>query len=315
MKAMKHTPNDRNLDPDKASDIQPLTVWRFLPAFCQPFIILARLDRPIGWWLLVLPGWWVLAGYSPSLRQMIAGMLIFLIGAIVMRAAGCVINDFWDRDIDKHIARTRQRPLAAGQITLFQAGIFLGLLVLIGLFLLKQLPLQSWLVGLAAAPLIILYPLAKRVFGFPQLILGLTFSWAIPVSAVIIWGYALPDGVYLLYIGTVFWVIGYDTIYAVQDMEDDRQTGVKSSALSLGRFVKLGVTAAYSAAVLFWGLGFYSLSGWDLWLMGLAGAAIHLVWQLARLRLENPHIALRLFKSNRDVGLFLTCGLMAQNLL
>ena len=310
----KHSKQPKKPAPS-ASDIRLDGFWQYLPASAYPYITLARLDRPIGWWLLLLPGWWVLAGYSPDIGTALFLMGIFLIGAIVMRAAGCVINDLWDRNIDKKIARTSTRPLASGQISLFSAFLFLALLVGIGLVLLLQFPPRSWLVGLSAGPLILLYPLAKRVFGFPQAILGLTFSWGVPVAASLLWAGWPPFGLMLIYIGTVFWVIGYDTIYAIQDMADDKITGVKSSALTLGRYLQIGVALSYGMAAGCWGIGFYSLSGTGFWMTGMILAISHLGWQAVQIETDNPDKALRLFKSNRDTGLLLTAGFLIDQLL
>lgn len=310
----KHDPNTKNPDV-LASDIRLEGWWQHWPRPLHPYITLARLDRPIGWWLLLLPGWWIIAGYSPNIRVAAFFMALFLVGAIVMRAAGCVVNDLWDRNIDKKIARTRSRPLASGQISIFGAVFFLALLTLTGLGLLVQLPPHSWLVGLSATPLILLYPLAKRFFGFPQVILGLTFSWGIFVAASILWSGWPPVGLFIIYAGTVFWVIGYDTIYAIQDMADDQITGVKSSALSLGRYLQAGVAVCYGIAASCWLAGFYSLSGLDIWLIGVVAAAGHLGWQTLQIDRSEPKIALRLFKSNRDAGLLLTAALLTQQFL
>lgn len=298
-----------------ASDIRMQGGWRYLPRAMHPYITLARLDRPIGWWLLLLPGWWIIAGYSPNSETAFFLMALFMIGAIIMRAAGCVINDIWDRNIDKQVARTKGRPLASGEIGLFGALVFLVFLTLLGLGLLVQLPIRTWIVGAAAAPLIILYPLAKRVFGFPQLVLGLTFSWAIPVAASVLWAGMPPFGLFLVYAGTVFWVIGYDTIYAIQDMPDDRVTGVKSSALTLGSRLRAGVAMFYGAATACWFVGFYSLSGVDIWLFGVLAAGLHLGRQALQVDIAAPDTALRLFKSNRNTGLFITATLLAQQII
>lgn len=307
-------PQQKKTQPS-ASDIRMQRGGRYLPRAMHPYISLARLDRPIGWWLLLLPGWWIIAGYSPNLETAFFLMAIFMIGAIIMRAAGCVINDLWDRNIDKQVARTKDRPLASGEITPFRAVAFLVFLTVLGLGLLVQLPLRTWIVGASAAPLIILYPLAKRVFGFPQLVLGLTFSWGIPVAASILWAGMPPFGLFLVYAGTVFWVIGYDTIYAIQDMPDDRATGVKSSALTLGARLKAGVALFYGAATACWVLGFYSLSGPDIWLFGVLAAGVHLGRQALQIDIAAPDTALRLFISNRDTGLLVTAALLAQQII
>ena len=297
------------------SDIQLTGLWGRLPRATHPYITLARLDRPIGWWLLVLPGWWIFAAFSPDARTALWYMALFTVGAVVMRAAGCTINDLWDRNIDAQIERTRKRPLASGQISVPAAFVFLACLSSLGLLVLIQLPVISWAVGVAALPLVVLYPLAKRFTDWPQSVLGLTFSWAIPVAAAVLWQGWPPMGLWLIYAGCVCWVIGYDTVYAVQDMQDDRITGVRSSALALGRHIRLGVGLFYLAATLFWATGLFSLLAPGLWLAGLCLVGCHFIWQVAQLKTEEPAIALSVFKSNRDAGLILTASLFLSSLL
>jgi len=298
-----------------AGDINLTGIWQIFPPRLHPFIIIARLDRPIGWWLLILPGWWVAAAFAPSIETAIFTMALFLIGGITTRAAGCVINDMWDRDIDRRVARTAQRPLAAGTVTMFQAVIFLAILGCVSLAVLFQLPPISWLVGMASAPLVILYPLAKRITYFPQFVLGLTFSWAAPTAYAAI-SLNLPDmALLIIYIGTVCWVFGYDTIYAIQDIEDDRRSGVKSSAIGLGNHVSFGVGLAYFCALILWGAGFYLKIGFGFWLAGLTGAGCHFIWQVRQITLHDPSIARRLFISNRNCGLIITAGFLADQLI
>ncbi len=296
------------------SSDQALGVWCYLPRSFHPFIFLARLDRPIGWWLLVLPGWWIAAAQSPTFDYALRLMGLFTIGAIAMRGAGCIINDLWDRGIDAQVARTASRPLASGEISPRRALIFLACLSTIGLIILLQLPQRSWSVALGSFPLIICYPLAKRVTGWPQLVLGLTFSWAVPVAASVISQDWLTIPLISVYLGTVMWVTGYDTIYAIQDRDDDTQAGVKSSALSLGRHIRKGVWIFYIAAILFWFYGFFSMLGMGLWLIGLIGASAHLVWQISQMNVLSAKIARRLFVSNRSTGLILTAGLLISHL-
>ena len=303
--------------PSPHTDIQSRGWWHWLPASCHPFIYLARLDRPIGWWLLLLPGWWSIALGAPSLGAMVWIMMLFLVGAIATRAAGCIINDMWDRRLDQRVARTSARPLAAGTISMLQAGLFLLMLGLIGLFILFQLPVLAIYVGLAAAPLVVLYPLAKRVTWFPQFVLGLTFSWGVFLGWVAVTG-TLPDqSIMLIYAGCAAWVFGYDTIYAIQDMQDDRIVGVKSSALAFAHHIKAGVATAYCLAI---GLIAAGLLGFDhqpfvaAW-FGLAGMAVHLGHQIWRLKGNDAVLALALFKSNRNAGLLLVAGLVLDRLL
>jgi len=297
--------------PDRQhTDIDLSGWWGHLPSGCHPYILVARLDRPIGWWLLLLPGWWVIPVAAPGISAGFFLMALFLAGAVAMRAAGCVVNDLWDRRLDSQVERTAGRPLAAGTIGIFEALLFLGLLCAIGLTVLVQLPFFAILTGIAALPLVILYPLAKRVTWWPQAVLGLTFSWGVPLGWAAASGSPPPAALALVYAGSVAWVFGYDTIYAIQDMADDREVGVKSSALGLGRHLRAGVATAYALAVAGLGLGFWLLVGTGIWVAALVAMALHLAWQSYRLDAGDPAMALRLFKSNRDAGLILTAGLV-----
>jgi len=297
--------------PDRQhTDIDLSGWWRHLPSGCHPYILVARLDRPIGWWLLLLPGWWVIPVAAPGIGAGFFLMALFLAGAVAMRAAGCVVNDLWDRRLDRQVERTAGRPLAAGTIGIFEALLFLGLLCAIGLTVLVQLPFFAILTGIAALPLVILYPLAKRVTWWPQAVLGLTFSWGVPLGWAAASGSPPPAALALVYAGSVAWVFGYDTIYAIQDMADDREVGVKSSALGLGRHLRAGVATAYALAVAGLGFGFWLLIGTGIWVAALIVMALHLAWQSYRLDAGDPAMALRLFKSNRDAGLILTAGLV-----
>ena len=303
--------------PSPHTDIQSRGWWHWLPVSCHPFIYLARLDRPIGWWLLLLPGWWSIVLGATSLGAMVWIMMLFLVGAIATRAAGCIINDMWDRRLDRRVGRTSARPLAAGTISMLQASLFLISLGLIGLFILFQLPLLAIYVGLAAAPLVVLYPLAKRVTWFPQFVLGLTFSWGVFLGWVAVTG-TLPDqSLMLIYAGCAAWVFGYDTIYAIQDMQDDRIVGVKSSALALAHNIKAGVASAYCLAIGLIAAGFLGFDHQPIaatW-FGLAGMAIHLGHQIWQLKSDDAVLALALFKSNRNAGLLLVAGLVLDQLI
>ena len=289
--------------------------WRLLPAAAHPYLLIARFDRPIGWWLLLLPGWWVIPLAAADPAAMARLMALFWIGAVTMRAAGCVVNDLWDRRLDRQVERTAARPLAAGTVSVMQALVFLALLCLVGLAVLLQLPVMAVIAGIAALPLVVLYPLAKRVTWWPQAVLGLTFSWGVPLGWTAASAAIPPAELILVYAGNVAWVFGYDTIYAVQDMADDREVGVKSSALGLGRHLRAGVAAAYLLAVALLAAGLWVLAGPGFWVAGLAAMTTHLGWQVRNLDADDPAMALRLFKSNRDAGLLLTAGLVLDRLV
>ena len=296
------------------SDIAPPAWWRHMPPASHPYLLLARFDRPVGWWLLLLPGWWVIPAASGDFGAMLWMMGLFLIGAVTMRAAGCVVNDLWDRRLDQQVERTAARPLAVGTVSILQATMFLAGLCVVGLAVLLQLPPTAILTGIAALPLVVLYPLAKRVTWWPQAVLGLTFSWGVPLGWTATTGTVPPATLLLVYAGSVAWVFGYDTIYAVQDMEDDRAVGVRSSALGLGRHLRAGVGVAYGLAVAGLAAGFLALLGVGIWIAGLAVMAVHLAWQVRRLDGGDPAGALHLFKSNRDAGLCLVAGLVLHSL-
>lgn len=278
-----------------------------LPASWQPFAVLMRLDRPIGTWLLLLPGLWTIALASGGWLTMNWHdawlFLLFCVGAVVMRGAGCVINDLWDRDFDRAVERTKQRPLASGAVSPKQALAFLAFLLLIGLGILLQLPFTAILLGILTLPLIISYPLMKRVTWWPQFFLGITFNFGA------LMGWAAVTGVVsfsalLIYIGGILWTLGYDTIYAHQDKDDDALIGVKSTARKFGAASKRWVAGFYVAAFALMALGFLiggvGLSG----VLLLAGAA-HLIWQVKKWDMNDPASSLKFFKSNRDFGLIL----------
>ena len=311
--------------PQSASDIQPPSYWRRLPRWVQYGLLLMRADRPIGWWLLLLPGWVALPQaarlYAPhDYGGLGVAMLGFWLGAVVTRGAGCVINDLWDRDIDRKIARTRGRPLASGAVSVGFALLVLAGLAVVGLAVLSVLPTAAGLVALAAVPLVVVYPLAKRVMAMPQLILAATFSWAALAGWAVFAG--LPFGVFggaggewlagvCLYAGFAAWVFGYDTIYAIQDKADDRKLGIGSSALALGQRVKLGVGLAYCLALALWGVAsVFMTAGWGFYI-ALGLAAVHLGWQVARIAGDDPRLAGDLFRSNRNLGLLLVVGSVA----
>lgn len=266
---------------------------------------LARFDRPIGWWLLFWPGAWAVALAGGAVGRWPL-LLWLLLGAIAMRGAGCVFNDIVDRDIDRKVARTAVRPLASGAISVGTAWIWLVALCLVGLLVLLQLRAIAQLVALGSLALVAAYPFMKRITGWPQLWLGLVFSWAALVGWSEVTGTLGAAGL-LLYGGTIFWVVGYDTIYALQDREDDALIGIGSSALSMGRHVRAGVALCYALALALWAAALWQVRPQGLALLALAPMALHLLWQVATLR-EDGADPLVKFRSNRFAGLLMALG-------
>jgi 4-hydroxybenzoate polyprenyltransferase len=267
----------------------------------RPFILLARLDRPIGWWLLFWPCAWgvALAGGAFDRIDLILWMLL---GAIAMRGAGCVYNDIVDRDLDAQVERTRGRPLASGAVSLKAAWLWLLLLCSLGLLVLVHLPPLAAGISLGSLAFVAAYPFMKRVTWWPQAWLGIVFSW----GALTGWAAAareLSTPMALLYVGSIAWVIGYDTIYALQDREDDVLIGIRSSALRLGRYVRLGVALFYAIAIAFWSMAIWWVRPEPLAFVALAPAAVHLAWQVLSLDEADGADALVKFRSNRFAGL------------
>ncbi len=279
-----------------------------LPPRARAFASLARFDRPIGWWLLFWPGAWAvaLAGGAVARWPLIAWLLA---GSIAMRGAGCVYNDIVDRDLDASVARTRDRPLASGVVSVKAAWTWLLALCLVGLIVLLQLHLPAALVSLAALAPVAAYPFMKRITWWPQVWLGLVFSWAALVGWTETWGMLAAPGA-MLYAGAVAWVVGYDTIYALQDREDDALVGIRSSALRLGTRVRGGVALFYAVAVALWGAALWQVRADPLVFAALLPVALHLAWQVATLRPDDGAGALARFRSNRTAGLlmFLACA-------
>ena len=294
-----------NIPKTNNSDMVENGWWDALPNNYIKWIRLGRFDRPVGFWLLLLPGWWVLPLTNLNLLECLKIMFIFLIGSIVMRAAGCTINDLWDKDIDKKITRTKNRPLAKGDISVNQALIFLLIMSLIGLICLYQLNTKTWFVAISAIPLIIIYPLAKRFTKWPQVVLGLTFSWAVPTA----WASASENwnlGIILIYFATVFWIIGYDTIYGCQDKNEDEKFGVKNSAVSAKNFLSAFVSISYILCFILLILGGYFLQANIFWFLGVMICGLHLLFQVIKLQDLNKNHPLKIFKSNVHLGLLLT---------
>jgi len=285
----------------------------FAPAWTRPYLRLARLDRPIGSWLLLMPCWWSagLAAVHAGRHVDVWHVVLFFIGAFAMRGAGCTWNDLVDRDLDARVERTRSRPIPSGQVSIAAAAAFLVLQALTGLAVLLQFNAFTVLVGPASLAVVALYPFMKRVTYWPQIVLGLAFSW----GALMGWPAVfekLDLPAFLLFAGSVCWVIGYDTIYAHQDREDDALIGIKSTALLFGERTKPMLAAFYALAVLLIALAGWTAGAGLIFALGLLGFAAHLGWQIARLEIGDPAVCLAVFKSNRDAGLILFAALVLE---
>jgi 4-hydroxybenzoate polyprenyltransferase len=277
------------------------------PPSWRPYLLLARLDRPIGIWLLFWPGAWGILLPRAPWNQTIRLLLLFAVGSIAMRAAGCVVNDMWDRDLDRQVTRTAGRPLASGMIGMRQAAIFLAVLLLCGLGVLLQLNRLCWALGAGVLVLVALYPLAKRITWWPQLVMGFTFGFGAPM------GYAAASGridwaAVALYAGAILWDLGFDTIYGFQDIEDDVLVGVKSTSRRFAHAPKRFVGVVYAAAVVALGLAGY-LAGLHA-TAALLGASVLLAWQVAALNSTDPQQCLRLFRLNREAGALMAAALL-----
>jgi 4-hydroxybenzoate polyprenyltransferase len=300
----------RRITPFTVPDSERHWLIARLPERARPYALLARFDRPIGAWLLFWPGAWaiVLAGaWGPTAIDLI---LLLAIGAVAMRGAGCVYNDIIDRDLDARVARTRDRPLASGRLSLRAAWRFLFALCLIGLIVLAGLTTPARIAAVASIGPVACYPFMKRLTWWPQAWLGLVFAWGALVGWPAATGGFAPAGLWL-YAGTICWVIGYDTIYALQDIEDDALAGVKSSARALGRHVRGGVAVFYVLTLLLWGAAFWARRPDPLALAALLPVALHLGWQVCTLDPADAAGALLRFRSNRDCGLLMLLAALA----
>jgi 4-hydroxybenzoate polyprenyltransferase len=283
---------------------------KLVPRPARPYMRLIRADRPIGTWLLLLPCLWSVTMASHAVHGATPDpwfIVLFAVGALVMRGAGCVVNDLWDRDIDARVARTAGRPIASGDIPVRSALLFLAALLLAGLLVLVQFNGTAIIMGVASLGLVAVYPLMKRVTYWPQAFLGLTFNW----GALLAWSAVAGNVAWpaiLMYAGGFFWTLGYDTIYGHQDKEDDILVGVKSSSIKLGRNTRPFAILVYTLTVTLLALaGNAAGMGWFYFLM-LGAAALQFVWQVGTLDIDDPKNCLARFKSNRDVGLIIFLG-------
>ena len=284
------------------------------PLWSRPYLRLSRLDRPIGSWLLLLPCWWSAALAGGDIKRLPLILALFLIGAFAMRGAGCTWNDITDRDLDAKVERTRSRPIPAGQVSVRQALAWLVVQALIGLMVLLQFNRFAIATGIASLVIVAVYPFMKRITFWPQTVLGLAFSWGALMGFAVMLG-RIDATALSLYAGSIAWVIGYDTIYAHQDAEDDALIGVKSTARLFGARTRQALMVFYPLAVVLIGAALaLAGAGWPAWI-GLAGFAGHLVWQIRRLEISDPALCLLLFKSNRDAGLLLFSGLLVDAVL
>lgn len=281
------------------------------PSYTRPYLRLARLDRPIGSWLLLMPCWWSvgLAGMHNDRLPSLWHIVLFFIGAFAMRGAGCTWNDLVDRDLDGRVERTRSRPIPSGQVTVAQATMFMVAQALVGFLVLIQFNRFTVATGIASLLVVVIYPFMKRITYWPQIFLGLAFSW----GALMGWPAAfgrLDWPAIVLYVGSILWVIGYDTIYAHQDRDDDLLIGIKSTALLFGERTPTMLATFYAGAIVLIAAAGFMAGGGIIFTIGIIGFAAHLAWQVSRLDIDDPAHCLTLFKSNRDAGLILFAAML-----
>ena len=293
--------------PDTVPDSERTGLIGALPAPLRPFASLMRVDRPIGTWLLFWPCAWSVALAGVGGRWGL--FLLFAIGAFAMRSAGCAYNDIVDRELDRLVERTRLRPLASGRVSVRAAWVLVGALGLVGLAVLLELGRTAQIVALASLAPVAVYPFMKRITWWPQAWLGLVFSWGALVGWPAVTG-SLDASALWLYAGSVAWVIGYDTLYAIQDIEDDALVGVKSSARALGDHAAVGIAIFYALALAGWGMALWSVRPDPLALVALAPAAVQLASQMVRANPRDGALALALFRSNRWCGLLVFLAML-----
>ncbi|MDB5596577.1 MAG: 4-hydroxybenzoate octaprenyltransferase [Hyphomicrobiales bacterium] len=283
---------------------------RLAPDHWRPFVQLARIDRPIGWWLLLLPCWWSAALAASSLHTPLrfSHLVLFWIGAVAMRGAGSTYNDLVDREIDAGVERTRGRPLPSGRVSVRAAKIFLVAQCAVGALVLFSFNTFAIATGLASLLIVAVYPFMKRITSWPQAVLGLAFAW----GGLMGWAAAagsLAAPAFLIYLAAILWTMGYDTIYALQDARDDALVGIKSTARLFGDHVRTGVGLLYAGAVVTAGLAVWLAGAGIVARLAVLAFAAHLAWQVSAIRPQDTARSLMLFRSNRDAGLILFAGL------
>jgi 4-hydroxybenzoate polyprenyltransferase len=323
--------SDRALDDRSAADPADGRVdirtdgWvdRRLPPSLRPYARLARLDRPIGTWLLLIPCWWSVALAARITSDPLAApggwpdpllMILFGVGAVVMRGAGCTVNDIVDREYDGRVARTRTRPIPSGQVTVRQALVFLAAQLLVGLAVLLMLDETAIWLGVASLSLVVTYPFMKRITWWPQFVLGLAFNWGALMGWAAVRGTVdLPAIV--LYVAGIAWTLGYDTIYAHQDKDDDERIGLKSTALLFRERTKWWLWGFYAVAISGIGAAGILAGLGTTFQLPFVIAAGHLVWQVLTLKIDDPADCMRKFRSNRDFGLIVLAGIVGARVL
>ncbi|MEQ1696269.1 MAG: 4-hydroxybenzoate octaprenyltransferase [Hyphomicrobiaceae bacterium] len=287
-------------------------VDRFAPAAIQPYLRLARLDRPIGTWLLLFPCWWGVGLAGVADRRPYPDLwflLLFLTGAFLMRGSGCAYNDYVDRDIDAKVARTASRPIPSGQVSPNQALTFATMLACIAFLVLAQFNWFTIQTGVASLAIVAIYPFLKRYTNWPQVGLGLAFNWGALLGWSAVKG-SIGWPAVLLYLGSICWTIGYDTIYAHQDKKDDQSIGLKSTAITFGDNSPIWIGGFYAAAVTLWLIAGFVAGAHLIFVTSVVLVSLQLSWQVVTLDVDNPANCLRRFRSNRDVGIALFLGLV-----
>ena len=283
-----------------------------LPNAVKPYLRLMRVDKPIGTWLLMLPCLWGVALSEISLRSLWL-MLLFAIGAFLMRSAGCIINDIYDRNLDASVERTKNRPLASGEIGLFGASILLSILLLLSLAVLLQFNKETIALGFTSIILVLLYPLMKRIMWLPQLVLGFTFNWGLILGSTAVSEIVSAPHI-IFYIGAIFWTLGYDTIYAHQDIQDDLRTGIKSTAILFGDKSKKIISMCYVICFVFFAFAGLIAKLNSFYFFGLAAAFLFTCFHLFQWNVSSPESSAKKFAANRDIGLLILVSIVCGQL-